>query len=153
MSDDLAKAAGLLVTGRYTCVLCKGDIILTSSEHSLRPLIEWYASGEDMNGFSAADKVVGKAAAFLYVLLGVKEVYAPVMSERAVYTLSRYGIYPSCDTTPEAITDRSGTGICPLEQAVRNINSPEFVLEALLLCLYPLNIKSPPIAILPSEGS
>ena len=38
------------------------------------------------------DKVVGRAAAFLYVLLEVKEIYAGVMSEGAADVLSKYGI-------------------------------------------------------------
>lgn len=41
----------------------------------------------NVKGCCAADKIVGKAAALLYVGLGVREVYASVMSRRGEETL------------------------------------------------------------------
>ena len=35
----------------------------------------------DLRGFCAADKVIGKATAFLYVLMGVNSVYFPTSTE------------------------------------------------------------------------
>ena len=67
-------------------------------------------SGEDLKGFSAADKVVGKGAAFLYVMAGVKEVYASVMSEKAAALLSEYGIDGFCGQKVDRIRNRQGTG-------------------------------------------
>ena len=43
-------------------------------------------------GFAAADRVVGRAAAFLYVLLGAGEIYAGVMSDTAADVLERFGV-------------------------------------------------------------
>lgn len=131
MSSDLTKAIRLLETGTYTCVLCKGDSILLSTERGVRPLVEWLEAGKDVNGFVAADKVVGKAAAFLYILLGVKEVFAPVMSESAIYTLARYGIQPICNATTKRIINRAGMDLCPMEQAVLEIFDPKEALSAI----------------------
>ena len=69
----------------------------SSTERGVKPLLDFIENGPNLRGFSAADKIVGKAAALLYVLLGVKEVYAPVMSETALYTLAHNGILPLCD--------------------------------------------------------
>lgn len=74
MRTDLKKAAEMLKNGAYTCVLCKDEEIITCAERDVKPLLDLYDSGNDLKGFSAADKVVGKAAAFLYVLLGVKAI-------------------------------------------------------------------------------
>lgn len=59
--------------------------MLTSTERGVKPLLQWLDGENSVKGFSAVDKVVGRAAAFLYVLLEVKEVYAGVMSEGAAH--------------------------------------------------------------------
>ena len=69
------NARAMLESGGYTCVLCRGDAILTDKRRGVRPLLDLLDSRENFVGYSAADKVVGKAAAFLYQLLGVEFVY------------------------------------------------------------------------------
>ena len=66
MNKNLSKARRLLLDGGYTCVLCHGDTIITDTRRGIRPLLELCRSGRNLQEFSAADKVVGKAAAFLY---------------------------------------------------------------------------------------
>ncbi len=142
MKTDLTKAVNILKDGQYTCVLCKGDENYTSTERGVKPLLDWLNSGIDLKGFSAADNVVGKAAAFLYVLLGVKEVYAHVMSESAIYTLARNGICPQCDISVKNIINHVGTGNCPMEEAVRELSEPTEALESIKVKLMQLQ-KAP----------
>ncbi len=125
MSSDLEQAKSLLADSEYTCVLCKGEEVHTSTKRGVMPLVEWLNSDINFHEYSASDKVVGKAAAFLYSLLGVKEVYAPVMSESAIHTLAKHGINPTCDLHVETIINRAGTGSCPMEQTVKDIIEPE----------------------------
>ena len=73
---DLNRARALLTEGGYTCVLCRGEVFHTATHRGVKPLVDWLDSGLDLRGFSAADKVVGRATAFLYVLLGVRAVHA-----------------------------------------------------------------------------
>lgn len=129
MKADLKKAVDLLSEGKYTCVLCKGDEVLTSIVRGVKPLIDWINAKTDLKGFCAADKVVGKAAAFLYVLLGVDILYAPVMSKGAIDTLSKYGVEHSYDLSVEAIINRDGTDLCPMEKTVQDIDDPKTALE------------------------
>lgn len=131
MSSDLSLAKELFASGEYTCVLCKGDQTYTSEKRGILPLVEWVETGAPSGGFSAADKIVGRAAAFLYILLGVKEVHASVMSEEAMRLLSQNGIIASCDVKATCIINRAGTGICPMEQAVLGIRKPEEALVAI----------------------
>ena len=128
MTSDLKRAVSLLESGGYTCVLCSEDKLFTSSDRGVKPLLEWIDSGTDMKGFSAADKVVGKAAAFLYVILGVKAVYANVMSEHAKSVLTENGIDAEYGCLTEAVRNRAGTGFCPMETAVKNISEPKAAL-------------------------
>ena len=89
---DLKKAKETLIQKEYTCVVCKGDELYTSIFRGVKPLVKWVAEGKDFTGFSAADKVIGKATAFLYVLLNVKAVYAVVISHSALEVLQEAGI-------------------------------------------------------------
>lgn len=128
MENDIAKAKSMLTEGDYTCVLCGGEKIYTSTERGIRPLLKWLDTEENLRGFCAADKVVGKAAAFLYILLGVREVYAPVMSHAAMELFSANRIAFQYETAVREIRNRTNTGVCPMEEAVKDTVYP---LEAL----------------------
>lgn len=138
---DLAKAIDKLKEGQYTCVLCRGNVMYTSTERGVKPLLDWLDSGRDVKGFSAADKVVGRGAAFLYILLGVEEVYAHVMSTGAIQTLTGKGIGVRYDISAEHIINRAGTGYCPMEEAVSGLKDPEEALTAVRKRLAELNGK------------
>lgn len=131
MTRDLEKARAAFADSEYTCVVCKGETVLTSAQRGVKPLLAWLDSGECPGGFSAADRVVGKAAAFLYVLLGAQAVYAQVMSVPAKSVLTENGIEALCDTLADAIRSRDGKGFCPMETAVWDINDPEQALAAI----------------------
>ena len=141
MRSDLNKAAELLAGGAYTCVLCRGEETVTCTERGVKPLLGLIEGGNDWKGFSAADKVVGKAAAFLYVLLGVAEVYAPVMSKAAAQVLRENGIETQYDTLAENIINRVGTGPCPMEAAVAELSDPSEALCAIRKRLSELQSK------------
>lgn len=131
MTTDFERAKTLLEDNNYTCVLCKNEQVYTSTERGVKPLVELVDSAENLNGFSAADKIVGKAAAMLYVLLGVKEVYAEVLSRAGADVFANYKIACEYGELTEQIINRNGDGICPMEQAVQEIDEPKEGLTAL----------------------
>lgn len=118
---DLQNARALLDSSDYTCVLCCGEQFHTATERGVKPLLDWLASGLYLHGFSAADRVVGRGAAFLYCLLGVTAVYARVMSRPAAAVLEAHGIALQAETLVDGIINRKGTGPCPFEAAVMGI--------------------------------
>ena len=120
---DLQRAEKALAEGGYTLVLVKGERVITSNQRGVAPLLALIDT--DVTGFSAADKVVGKAAALLYVKLGVCAVSAGVISSSAVDTLKKCNIECRARELTENIINRAGDGICPMEQAVAGISSPE----------------------------
>lgn len=124
MENDLTRARQLLDRQNLTCALVQGECIHTSTHRGVRPLLELLNSGESFLGFCAADKVVGKATAFLYVLLGVRAVYARTVSNPAAEVLKRYGIALEYSQLVDAIANRDRTGFCPMESAVRHIEDP-----------------------------
>ena len=122
---DLEKAKSVLVEGGFTCVMVKGEAVDTSMERGIRPLFQIVKSRTDREGYSAADKVVGKAAAFMYVLMKVREVFAQVISVPALEVLEGAGIEVSYVECVPAIRNRTDTGFCPMESAVLDVKEPE----------------------------
>jgi len=124
MNSDLVKAIEMLREGNYTCVICLGDVTHCSRRRGVAPLLELLENGTELKGFQAADRVVGKAAAMLYVLLGVAGVHAGVISESAKAVFDKAGIPCFYDKCVPAIFNRTMTGFCPMETAVKDINDP-----------------------------
>ncbi len=137
---DLEYAKALLRENNYTCVICRGQALYTSQARGVKPLATWYAGGMDFSGFSAADKVVGKATAWLYVLLDVKAVWAGVISRSALAVLEENGITARYECLVEHIINRKGDGICPFEEAVMGVERKEDVFPAIRRKMEQMNI-------------
>lgn len=129
--NNLKKAKELLKDSQYTCVLCKYDTIYTSTLKGISPMVEFLRNGINLKGFSAADKIVGKAAAMLFSLAEVKEVYAEVLSKSAAEYLSDRNIAFSYDTLTDKIINRKGDGICPMEKTVADLTDEKSAFEAI----------------------
>ena len=127
----LARLRERLEAENLTCIAQNGDFILTSRARGIRPLLEWIAQGENLHGACAADRIVGKAAAMLYAFMGVKGVFAEVLSESGLAVLKKYGIYAEYATLTPKIINREGTGLCPMEQTVLTIDEPSAAYAAL----------------------
>lgn len=131
MNADLENAKRILEQTGCTCVLCKDGRVWESRARGVSPLMEFLSSGQVPAGFSAADKVVGKATAFLYCLLGAKAVYAPVMSRLALQVLEDHGIEAHFAQCVDAIFNRRRDGFCPMETATKELSDPDEALAAI----------------------
>lgn len=134
------KAKEILESGGYTCVLTDGEAIYTSRLCGVKPLVQFLKKGEIPPGFSAADKVIGRATAYLYILLGVQEIYSQVISEPALEVLKASKIPVQYDTLVPSIINRKGDGICPFEEAVLEIREPSDAYDAILRKMQEMNI-------------
>ena len=114
--DDIGRAKQILTDENLTCVAVKGDIVHKSNERGIAPVIGWVQGGIDLNGFSIADKVVGKAAAYLFLSCGVTSVYAETISTGGAEVLERHGIAFTYGTMTDQIMNRVKNGMCPLEK-------------------------------------
>ena len=124
-ANDLQSLKNTLIDKGLTLVISSGECYIESTERGVKPLLAILESQKNINGGLAADKVIGKAAAFLYVLLGVKEVYAAVISQPALEVAEKYGIKIFYDKLVPGIINRAGDGPCPMESAVYGVDSPE----------------------------
>ena len=136
----LTKAKAILESGGYTCVLTDGTAVYASTLRGVKPLVQFLESGRVPFGLSAADKVVGKATAYLYVLLKVQEIYAQVISESAAEVLEAKGIHVQYGKKVPNIINRKGDGICPFEAAVMEITDPVMAYDAILHKMQEMNI-------------
>lgn len=79
---------------------------------------------DQLAGATVYDTIVGKAAAALFVLGGVRAVYAGTVSDSAVALLQRAGVECCWGVRTEQIINRTGNGLCPFEQAVLDCDEP-----------------------------
>ena len=131
MQKDFQKAKEEYNTGKYTLVICKDEDMVKSDITGIRPLMNLIDSKKDYQGYSAADKIVGRAAAFLYSLLKVKNLYGEIMSKGAIEILKNAGINYEYKTLTDFIENRKKTGMCPMDEAVKNIDNPIDACEAI----------------------
>ena len=122
MITEMTYARQMLSIGGYKLVVCAKDSVHVSEESGLASLLSLV--GEDTwIGAAAADRVVGKAAAMLFVLLRVKSVYAGVITGPAKAVLEAQGIECVYGTLVERLIDADGK-VCPSELAVENVVDP-----------------------------
>lgn len=115
--DDLERAKSLL-SGDTTIALVFGEREFVSEKSGIAPMMEFIGKNIDLKNFSAADRIVGKAVAMLFVKAGVKAVYAEVISIPAFNFLVEHGVKTGFGIMVEAIKNRAGNGLCPMEQTV-----------------------------------
>lgn len=67
-----------------------------------------------------ADKVIGKVAASVLTVAGVKEIYADVMSKYALPVLEENNIKYECKTLTDYVINNDKTGMCPMENKYKD---------------------------------
>ena len=127
----ISKAKKILVENGCTCVVIKGEFCFESKQRGVKPLLALIDEERNVCGGVAADKVIGKAAAFLYILLGIKEIYADVISEPAIELLHKSGISVEYGERVPMIRNRDGSGFCPMEQATLMVEDEKIALEVI----------------------
>ena len=125
---ELAKQE--LEQGKYSCVLVQdGEVVMTSFDKGVKPLMRFYELREHYKSPVLADKVIGRAAAFLAVLCGITGVHAEVISEGAIKVLDDYQIPVTYGRVVPYIANRSGDGLCPMEELSTDVKTPAEMYE------------------------
>ena len=123
----LENLSALFENGAYTLVLQKdSETIYKDFVRSVGAALRVYdTQPELLRGAEVCDTIVGKAAAAIYILGGAAGVYAETMSVAAADFLTANGVDCACETKTEKLLNRQGTGLCPFEQAVLELERPE----------------------------
>lgn len=121
MNSDLERAISSLEG--HTIFLVKGSKTLSSDKRGVAPMLDFLEQNTDLEGWSVADRTVGKAAAFLFIKARVSAVFAYVMSKTAKEMLEKSGIEVQYSRLTDVILNRTETDLCPMEKATRDIEN------------------------------
>ncbi|MDR1678566.1 MAG: DUF1893 domain-containing protein [Prevotellaceae bacterium] len=114
------KLIQILHTGKYSCVIANGNDVRTFSQRGVNDLYDLYNQDPAfLQGASIADKIVGKAAAALMILGGIKKLYTGVISESALEILQNSGIELTYGKVVPFVENRAKTASCPMEAACK----------------------------------
>lgn len=139
MHNDLERAKEMMIFDGYTCVITLDGVAFKSKERGLQPLLDWMYSGNKYTGWRLCDKVVGRAAAFLHIILGVREIYADVISAPAKKLLEEHNVTVNAtDIVPE-ILNETMDATHPLETAVEGITDANDSIMAIELAIKRMN--------------
>ena len=129
-----------MLDGGYTCVVLGGHGEFVSYARGVKPLLSLVQSEDSYVGAVAADKCVGAGAAHLYVLLGVRAVWANVISVLAMEVLQKNGIDVFYEQCVPYIINRKGDGVCPIENAVANAKTSKEAYDLMMATLAKLSV-------------
>lgn len=107
-------------------VYIEEETIFKSDRHWLIPLFELETFVKtnqiDLSKAVLHDKIIGKAAAFLILRLGVQIIHANIISRLACEVFDRYSIQYTYDQLVERIS-------CKTEEMLANIDDPEIAYD------------------------
>ena len=111
------QAIATLHATHCSCVIANGSRLKQFHERGVKDLLHLLHNDKALlDGAFIADKVVGKGAAALMIVGGVKEVYADVMSRAALSLFQSHGLEVEYGLLVDNIINRAGTDICPVEK-------------------------------------
>ncbi len=124
MDDDLALAIRRLrETGVGFVIVKGGHVLAQSDDHGILSLVaaaeRLRAAG--MTGAVLADRILGRSAVLVAVWARIRACHGETISEGALQEVQRQGLAFSYGQRVPLILNRSGTGMCPFEAAIRNV--------------------------------
>jgi hypothetical protein len=107
---------GEFLTSKNTLRVYEGsNLIFTSDKDRLLPLVEYIDKlASQHHNVVIFDKIVGRAAALLFIKADCREVYSPLGSQLAIEVLEKYGIKHHRTQIVPCI-QKPNKDMCPLE--------------------------------------
>ena len=96
----------------------------TYTQHGVRDLYD-LQSTSILKGAAVADKVIGKGAATLMIVGGVRYATTNTISQEALQMLQQEGVEVTYQQVVAQIPNHDNTGECPLEQHLHGITNPD----------------------------
>lgn len=119
----------LLHNGGYSCVIANEGKIRTFTQRGVADLYDLLTQEpEFLKGALIADKVVGKGAAALMILGGIKELYTDIVSSNAMDLFQTSDVKVGFIQEVPFIWNRDRTGWCPVETMCSEEKSAEAIL-------------------------
>jgi hypothetical protein len=125
--NNLEIAKHMLHKKELTLAIVKnGEVLFETRSHRISGFLGAIEQlGDDLEGTSLADRVVGKAIALLCVYTKTKEVYAEVLSKKAKTLFEQNGVHHEWKELVNNVLDLNKSGVCPFEKAAESISDPK----------------------------
>ena len=125
--QDLERARRRLKERKLSLVVVKkGSVLFETESHGIKGFLEAIELlGEKLTGSSVADRIVGRAVAFLCAYFRVSAVFAVLMSMEGVRVLEDKDIIYQFEKCVTNILNQKRNDICPFEKLALTFTSPE----------------------------
>ena len=102
-------------------IVNNNQIVYKNDGYGIKPLYCAFMNIKDqMKDASCADRVIGKAAAWIYKEAEIKELYCDVITTRAKNLLLDSGIEVVFEEEIDFVENRDRTGMCPVETLAKD---------------------------------
>jgi len=127
IQDDLKIAKDILSEKDISIVLVNyGKIWKEKKGMGVKPILDLIDEmGDELSEYVVGDRILGKASAFLCRYSNVKAVYSPQATKTAIAILILGGIPCQVDQMIPFIKNRDGTGLCPFEELLKDVEKPD----------------------------
>jgi hypothetical protein len=124
---DMELARDVLSTDDYSIVVVSyGKIWKKKKGDGIRPILEAIDEmGEDIHGSVIGDRILGKASALLCRYAKPQGVYSPQGTKTGIALLIMGGVPCQVDELIPFIKNLSGDGLCPFEEILKDVTSPD----------------------------
>lgn len=125
----LEERLELLAARNKTCILINLETIVYESDaigvKPLRELRQMNYRKLDGDYLILVDRVIGKGALMLAELIGIDAIFTPLTSQPALDYSNKVGIPLYYKELVPFIENRDRTGMCPIENSVKDTNDPD----------------------------
>ena len=143
MEQAIQQAKKMIEEGVAACVAIRhGRIIGAAAGRGVGPVLQLYEQGQ-LTGSFLVDKVIGKAAAMVMTRGGFAGCHGIIVSKAALQWLQQNHVAVTYDHLTDYIVNRTGDGMCPMEQTVLNLQEDTQVISVLQQKLAQLRKGSP----------
>jgi len=133
MRADLKLAKQRLNQKKLSLVIAKrGRVLFETKAHGISGLLDAIKKlGNSMVESSVADRIVGRAAALLFVYSGVVAVFAVTASDDGIEVLRDHNIFHEFVRRVPRILDSKKVDVCPFEKLASGFSDPKKAYEEL----------------------
>ncbi|MDD3094814.1 MAG: DUF1893 domain-containing protein [Candidatus Neomarinimicrobiota bacterium] len=126
-NTDLHIARTFLENGDDTFIAVKnGDILYRSQQRGIQPYFDALdRCGEALCACAVADRLAGKAAVHLALYIGAFALYTPMASGYAIHLAEAKDLIFEYERRVPHILNRKGDFMCPMEEAVLDIEDSQ----------------------------
>lgn len=124
LSPTIQELIEMREQGNYSCVILNGDKPRAFNQRGVADLYDLLQKEPNLlKGATMVDKVVGKGAASLMIVGGIKRLHTTIICTTALEMLNNAGIEVTFDKEVDFIYNISKTDWCPLEKLCKDIKT------------------------------